>query len=166
MAGLLGLLRQQRAGGAPPPEDEPRPAGFAARSEAVRALEHAVAAGSAGEPAHKKVAQGRAVPPGAEYVYDVDAHAPHEAQVALEVRRVRVWQASAGALAAQHVQQPHGHRGARARWRARERRTQPLSLGARTHSAPGWREHTEGLPCPPPPRPHLGVAHHDAALGV
>ncbi|GAB4815042.1 hypothetical protein N2152v2_002088 [Parachlorella kessleri] len=91
-AGLLAQLRGQAAQVASTHQqqaparsssstaDERR---FAARSEAVRALEHAVAAGGGGE-AHR-AAQGRPVPPGLEYVFDLDSLLPGEAQVNLEV---------------------------------------------------------------------------------
>jgi hypothetical protein len=107
-AGLLAVLRGQAQGGvvahaggqpqepagaraatapaaAPAAGEERR---FAARSDAVRALEHAVAAGSVQDPHKRVVAQGRPVPPGPVYVYDIDVHEPHEAQVMLEVRQV------------------------------------------------------------------------------
>lgn len=98
-AGLLAVLRGQ-AQGTPlgTAHDPPRPATtaaspaapapedrrFSARSDAVRAVEHAVAAGGMPE-VHKRAARGRLVPPGDEYVFDMDVHAPHEAQVELEV---------------------------------------------------------------------------------
>lgn len=90
-AGLLSLLRGQPRAPAAASSDAASPARpaasdggkFAARSDAVRAVEHAVAAGSSKD-AHRSAARGRVVPVGAEYTYDVDAPVPGEAQVELE----------------------------------------------------------------------------------
>lgn len=100
-AGLLRLLRKrsdadQGAGsGTPPPLAVPAATSaasgsankFEARSSAVHALEHAVAAGHVTE-ATRPLAQGRRVPPGPSFTYDVDVHVAHEAQPQLPVRCV------------------------------------------------------------------------------
>lgn len=107
-AGLLALLRKRSepeagllgqaaaaAAGAPaaaspatagtPAGQHPHQSRYEARSAAVHALEHAVAAGTVGEAA-RPLAQGRRIPPGPAYTYDVDVHVPHEAQPQLPVR--------------------------------------------------------------------------------
>lgn len=92
-AGLLALLRKRSdpeglGAAVTPPATATAAAGpsmFEARSSAVHALEHAVAAGTMGEAA-RPAAQGRRIPPGPRYVYDVDVHEPHEAQPQLPVR--------------------------------------------------------------------------------
>lgn len=101
-AGLLALLRKRSegsadgagiglasvaTGGAPSPHPPHAPSSaskFEARSAAVHALEHAVVAGRVAHES-RSVAQGRRIPPGPSYVYDVDVHAPHEAQPQLPV---------------------------------------------------------------------------------
>lgn len=91
-AGLLALLRKrsgvEEAGGTGGPAAAAAPATlaprFEARSAAVHALEHAVAAGRVAEAA-RPLAQGRRIPQGPSYLYDVDVHVPHEAQPQLPV---------------------------------------------------------------------------------
>lgn len=89
-AGLLGAAAAAPAAASPaaagtPAGQHPHQSKYEARSAAVHALEHAVAAGTVGEAA-RPLAQGRRIPPGPAYTYDVDVHAPHEAQPQLPVR--------------------------------------------------------------------------------
>lgn len=92
-AGLLALLRKrpegEQAPGAlgvvAPTATTPASGGkFEARSSAVHALEHAVAAGRVTDVV-RPAAQGRRVPPGPSYTFDVDVHEPREAQPQLPV---------------------------------------------------------------------------------
>ena len=98
-AGLLALLRKRSEPEAPqlgvvsqaPPASGGGGGGsgsskFEARSSAVHALEHAVAAGGQAAEAVKSAAQGRRIPAGPTYTYDVDVQGAHEAQPQLSVR--------------------------------------------------------------------------------
>ena len=96
-AGLLALLRKRSEPEAPqlgvvsqaPPASGGGGSGsskFEARSSAVHALEHAVAAGGQAADAVKSAAQGRRIPAGPTYTYDVDVQGAHEAQPQLSVR--------------------------------------------------------------------------------
>lgn len=113
-AGLLALLRKRSDGGADgagvglasvatggapgasPAAAAPHSASkFEARSAAVHALEHAVTAGRVVGEA-RQAAQGRRIPAGHSFTYDVDVHVPHEAQPQLPVSMPR-WPRSAQA---------------------------------------------------------------------
>ena len=114
-AGLLALLRKRSepsaeqpgqlgvvppggaAGASPPPSTAGSASKFEARSSAVHALEHAVASGAGGD-RERPAAQGRRIPPGPSYVYDVDVHEPHEAQPQLSVRALHRGFAGLGQL--------------------------------------------------------------------
>lgn len=85
-AGLLSLIRGRSETVSPATStiataEDKR---FAARSDAVRALEHAVAAGSS-QPQSKPIARGRCIPPLEAYAFDLDAPLPEERQINLEV---------------------------------------------------------------------------------
>ena len=94
-AGLLALLRKRSepeaaqlgvVSQAPTASGGSGTSKFEARSSAVHALEHAVAAGGQAAEAVKSAAQGRRIPAGPTYTYDVDVQGAHEAQPQLSVR--------------------------------------------------------------------------------
>jgi hypothetical protein len=84
----LGVVSASAGGGSGSGAASSSGSMFEARSSAVHALEHAVTAGTTTEAA-KSAAQGRAIPPGPSYTFDVDAQGPGEAQPQLPVRRRR-----------------------------------------------------------------------------
>lgn len=97
-AGLLALLRRRSDAsdvtlaaaansGGPAVLTSTASSKFEARSSAVQALEHAVASGRKSE-VTRSAAQGRRIPAGPSYVYDIDVHVPHEAQPQLPVNPV------------------------------------------------------------------------------
>lgn len=83
--GLASVASGGAAGMSPAGSGSHSASKFEARSSAVHALEHAVAAGMVAHEA-RPMAQGRRISAGPSFTYDVDVHVPHEAQPQLPVR--------------------------------------------------------------------------------